>query len=229
MASNFPSSLDAFTNPSSSDAMDSVSVPHATQHSDLNDAVEALQAKVGADSSAVTSSHDYKIAQLEAGATGGKILQVVSTTKTDTFSAAISGGNDTAITGLSATITPTSASSTILVLGMVNGGGYGTGTNGVNVRTYRGATMIGVASSFGNRTEATASSHGGISGERMSNVGILLTDSPATTSATTYAFHLTTYIAGASQTYYVNRSGTDTDNSGFNRTISSITVMEVSA
>jgi len=66
MASNFPTSLDAFTNPSSTDAMDSVSVPHATQHSDLNDAVEALQAKVGADSSGVVSSHDYKIAQLEA-------------------------------------------------------------------------------------------------------------------------------------------------------------------
>jgi len=66
MASNFPSSLDSFTNPSSTDAMDSVSVPHATQHSDLNDAVEALQAKVGADSSAVTSSLDYKVAQLEA-------------------------------------------------------------------------------------------------------------------------------------------------------------------
>ena len=65
MASNFPSSLDTFTNPSSSDAMDSVSVPHATQHSDLNDAVEALQAKVGVDSSAVTSSLDYKVAQLE--------------------------------------------------------------------------------------------------------------------------------------------------------------------
>ena len=65
MASNFPSSLDTFTNPSSSDAMDSVSVPHATQHANSNDAVEAVQAKVGADSSAVTSSHDYKIAQLE--------------------------------------------------------------------------------------------------------------------------------------------------------------------
>jgi len=66
MASNFPSSLDTFTNQSSTDAMDSVSVPHASQHSDLNDAVEALQAKVGADSSGVASSHDYKIAQLEA-------------------------------------------------------------------------------------------------------------------------------------------------------------------
>ena len=62
MASSFPTSLDTFTNPTSADALDSVSVPHATQHSDLNDAVEALEAKVGADSSAVTSSHDYKIA-----------------------------------------------------------------------------------------------------------------------------------------------------------------------
>jgi len=61
MASSFPSSLDSFTNPSSTDAMDSVSVPHAGQHADLNDAVEALQAKVGADSSAVTTSIDYQL------------------------------------------------------------------------------------------------------------------------------------------------------------------------
>lgn len=59
MATNFPSSLDSFTNPSASDKMDSVTVPHATQHANLNDAVEALEAKVGADGSAVTSSHDY--------------------------------------------------------------------------------------------------------------------------------------------------------------------------
>ena len=62
MTTNFPSGLDAFTNPSATDAMDSVTVPHATQHADLNDAVEALQAKVGVDGSAVTTSLDYKVA-----------------------------------------------------------------------------------------------------------------------------------------------------------------------
>lgn len=62
MTTNFPGSLDAFTNPSATDAMDSVTVPHATQHADLNDAVEALQAKVGVDGSAVNSSLDYKVA-----------------------------------------------------------------------------------------------------------------------------------------------------------------------
>jgi len=90
MASNFPSSLDTFTNPSSTDAMDSVSVPHATQHSDLNDAVEALQAKVGADSSGVASSHDYKIAQLEGRDTAGLVL-ITATTFSAVSSVSVDG------------------------------------------------------------------------------------------------------------------------------------------
>lgn len=67
MATNFPSGLDSFTNPSATDSMDSVSVPHASQHANLNDAVEALEAKVGVDGSAVTSSLDYKVSALPVG------------------------------------------------------------------------------------------------------------------------------------------------------------------
>jgi|DEB0MinimDraft_6_1074348.scaffolds.fasta_scaffold60889_2 hypothetical protein len=67
MATNFPGSLDSFTNPSASDAMDSVTVPHADQHANLNDAVEALESKVGVDGSAVTSSLDYKVNALPRG------------------------------------------------------------------------------------------------------------------------------------------------------------------
>lgn len=44
MASTYPTSLDAFTNPTSSDLLTSPS--HAEQHADINDAVEALEAKV---------------------------------------------------------------------------------------------------------------------------------------------------------------------------------------
>lgn len=64
MTTNFPTSLDSLTNPTSGDTLDSPD--HAGQHANANDAIEALQAKVGANSSAVTASHDYKIAQLEA-------------------------------------------------------------------------------------------------------------------------------------------------------------------
>ena len=59
MATNFPASLDALTNPTGSDTL--ASPDHAGQHTDSNDAIEALQAKVGVDSSAVTSSLDYKL------------------------------------------------------------------------------------------------------------------------------------------------------------------------
>jgi hypothetical protein len=63
MATNFPASLDTLTNPSATDTLDSP--PHDEQHADANDAIEALQAKVGVDGSAVTTSLDYKVANLE--------------------------------------------------------------------------------------------------------------------------------------------------------------------
>ena len=62
MATNFPTSLDALTNPTSSDSLSSPS--HSAQHANVNDAVEALQAKVGVDGSAVTSSLDYQLANI---------------------------------------------------------------------------------------------------------------------------------------------------------------------
>jgi hypothetical protein len=61
MATNFPGSLDSLTNPSSGDTLASPS--HSGQHANANDAIEALQAKVGVDGSAVTTSLDYKVAQ----------------------------------------------------------------------------------------------------------------------------------------------------------------------
>jgi len=45
MATNYPTSLDTFTNPSAGSALNSPS--HAGQHADINDAMEAVQAKLG--------------------------------------------------------------------------------------------------------------------------------------------------------------------------------------
>jgi len=59
MATNFPTTLDSLTNPSAGNTLNSPS--HSTQHANSNDAIEALQAKVGVDSSAVTTSLDYKV------------------------------------------------------------------------------------------------------------------------------------------------------------------------
>lgn len=72
MAVNFPVSLDSFSNPSPTDYQDIV--PHSTQHANLNDAVELLQAKVGINGSADTNSLDYKVTQVNPLTTKGDIF-----------------------------------------------------------------------------------------------------------------------------------------------------------
>jgi hypothetical protein len=62
MAILFPTSIDALSNPTATDPVTNPS--HALQHSNVNDAIEALEAKVGINSSAVTSSHDYKLSEI---------------------------------------------------------------------------------------------------------------------------------------------------------------------
>lgn len=61
MPTNFPTSLDAFTNPAAGDALSASTPSHSGQHGSLNDAVEALEAKVGVDNSAVTTSIDSQL------------------------------------------------------------------------------------------------------------------------------------------------------------------------
>ena len=47
MSTVYPGSLDNFTNPSATDMLNSVTVPHHQQHSNLNDAVEAIETVLG--------------------------------------------------------------------------------------------------------------------------------------------------------------------------------------
>jgi hypothetical protein len=73
MATNFPTSLDSLTNPQGTDSVAAVS--HAAQHANANDAIEALEAKVGANDSAVTTSIDYRIRALEGASVDTEAIQ----------------------------------------------------------------------------------------------------------------------------------------------------------
>ena len=57
MASTYPTSIDAFTNPATTNSLTSPS--HAQQHSDINDAVEALEAKVAIGNTVLGTWIDY--------------------------------------------------------------------------------------------------------------------------------------------------------------------------
>lgn len=67
MAINYPGSLDDFTNPAAGNTLDSPS--HSGQHSDLNDAVEALEAKVGIGASPAGSATAGQVLTAQGGGT----------------------------------------------------------------------------------------------------------------------------------------------------------------
>jgi hypothetical protein len=60
MSTNFPTSLDSYAA-----LVDGTDILEAADQNNVRDAVEAIEAKVGINGSAVTTSHDYKIDALE--------------------------------------------------------------------------------------------------------------------------------------------------------------------
>ena len=122
------------------------------------------------------------------GISGGKILQVVQNTKTDTFSSTSTLPSTTEVTGGNATITPSSSSSKVLV--MISGA-FGVSANNyaVALQLKRGTTLITVGDQRGSETRASAGSPVDGSGWAQ-NFNITFLDSPSTTSATTYKLFL---------------------------------------
>lgn len=158
-----------------------------------------------------------------------RILQVVSTTKTDTFSASVAGAGTSAVTGLTATITPSSTASKILVVSTVHGA-TSFGPGGVAAYSLtRGGTLIAQPTSPGSRIPMTIFSYGGTANSVMGAGTAVYLDSPASTSSLVYGVSVVNYDAAGTQTIHVNRADSDTDIDSRRRAVSSITVMEVSA
>lgn len=159
------------------------------------------------------------------GFPAGSVLQVVSTTKTDTFT--MTGQTQTAITGLTATITPTSSSSKILIMVTIGGFAQGTGQGRFILQRSNADITGALGTTAGSRLSDTFTISGPTSGAPQIVGGITYLDSPATTSSTTYGVTVSSNDSG--QLIYINRSNADTDNSGHQRNISTITVMEIAA
>jgi hypothetical protein len=151
----------------------------------------------------------------------GGVLQVVQTVKSDTFSTTSTTLVD--ITGLSATITPTSASSKILVFVDLH---IGYSVYAGIVHLLRGSTKIYAGDGGLTRCGLYSNVYAN-PGNVLIPVTAICYDNPATTSATTYKLQTTTYGAG---TQYVNRTGDDiNDPTRDGRTVSTITLMEIAA
>ena len=157
------------------------------------------------------------------GVSAGKILQVIQTTKTDTASTGSSSFADI----LTVSITPTAATSKFLLTGDLKIG-YSSYTAAIMWKFVRDSTDLFIGDADGNRTRCTWGLEDGHNNSTIFQLdtthGTFL-DSPNTTSAITYKVQW----AAIQATGYLNRTGNDGNSSGYPRTASSLTVMEVSA
>ena len=160
------------------------------------------------------------------GGGGGKVLQVISTVKSDSFTTSTNAGVYTDVTGLSVTITPTSATSKILVLASIASQSQ-IGGNFSVIQLVRNSTPIFIGDAAGSRVQATTQL-AQVSQDNMLGAPITFLDSPATTSSTTYKIQGCS-LAASPGFFYVNRTATDTNSNSYSRAASSITVMEIGA
>tara|TARA_R100000458_G_scaffold31022_1_gene28402 strand:+ start:507 stop:1154 length:648 start_codon:yes stop_codon:yes gene_type:complete len=160
-------------------------------------------------------------------ATGGKILQLQSVTKTDTQS--ITPSSKTDISGLSITITPASASSKFYITGKVQCSLQYTTTNLIHIDMN--GTEIGAGTAASSRPVA----HTGLgyisSQQPYGTYGIAVDFLVAASDANAHTIKLQgsqpDSSGGGGKTMYINRSQNDSDDVAGPRLVSTLTVMEV--
>jgi hypothetical protein len=157
------------------------------------------------------------------GLDGGKVLQVVNTTKLDTFTTTSTSYVD--VTGLSVAITPSSVSSKILVIVSLALASSASPNQQVFGLLVRNSTGLG-GTAVGNRPSGNF--YQMYSGEALASpVGYHTLDSPSTTSSTTYKIQLACRSTNTASVNITNT--TNADNAFSPRLASSITVMEIGA
>jgi hypothetical protein len=162
---------------------------------------------------------------------GGKVLQVQSTTKLDTFSGSAGGGAYVDVTGLSVAITPSATSSKILVMATVcgcNSVNSPSPQNSIGFKIIRGSTSIAIGNAASSRSRVGVIYSDPSADQRnMAAISLQHLDAPSSTSEQTYKIAVTQGFSGGAVVMYVNRTDGDPDNYSGMRAVSSITVMEV--
>ena len=180
-------------------------------------------AVVAADLAAGAALSNLGTSQLaRANMPAGSVLQVVTTTKTNNFST--SSGSYVDITGLSATITPTSTSSRILVITNFFAGG--TSAEYPKFKLVRNGSDIFLGDAYGSASRASAGMYPAAqASSQIVSVATSYVDSPSSTSALTYKWQVFTF---SGRTIYVGSTPGSADANNV-AVPSTITLMEIAA
>lgn len=153
----------------------------------------------------------------------GSVLQVIQALKQDYMSSTLTGWQD--IPGLTASITPNSATNKVLVIAKVNGAGA-TATTHIQLRLLRNGVEVGSGNAEGSSTPCFAFLPTGDNADRMLNGSAHVLDAPNSASAVTYKVQYRNN--NSSSTIYINR-GNGLGTASYPLGSSEITLMEIKA
>jgi hypothetical protein len=153
----------------------------------------------------------------------GKVLQVVSTTKSDTTTYGASG--DDTVTIMSTAITPSSTTSKILIFTSLN---VSYTSHNWEWRFWfdRDGTAVGVGDADGSRPRATFGVPAVRDDYMPAPISFTYMDTPSTNTSTTYSLKFRKWT----NQIRINQAHTDADSTEYSpRLISTLTLMEVSS
>ena len=164
-----------------------------------------------------------------AAASGGKVLQVISATKTDTASNSTgSGASDVwnyNVSDLRVQITAANANNKFLIMGSV------TTASGASVHVIvrdNGTNLVGLQATGQSQRRQASSGHDQSDSHSASTVPIqgMITAGDTNQHTFHYAFN---HTSGSTQDIFINRGTNDGNGSDRGRYVSTITVMEIEA
>jgi len=166
----------------------------------------------------------------------GKVLQVVEASDATLYGLSIPDNSTDVAGSIAYSITPSSASNKILISFFIPQIKISADVGGMRIRLYRQIASGGyshVTAESGTPSSSRLGSLAGCyarngDGNRTSmSLGGTIVDSPNTTSAIDYKFYFGSGD-GTPNTIYVNRTENDTDASHTSRTLTHVTLMEIS-
>lgn len=176
----------------------------------------ALLNKVASTADSSIGTDRGRLTALEAA---GRVKKVYSTAKKDAYFTTAT--TPTGITGLSVSITPSSASSKILIIAQV-ATSFDANESFIRLSGGNSSSYIGDAS--GVQTRAVANASESTVANRTTTQTIVYLDSPATTSSVTYEVQGWVLSGGGLR---INYTVANLNTTSYSRGTSSITVMEI--
>lgn len=132
MASNYPASIQTFSDPIATDTLSG----HAALHTLVNDTLEAVQNKLGVDNDSDTSTIDYRVRTLESEITPSGVVSMFAGAAAPTGWLLCNG----------AAVSRTTYADLFAVVGSTYGAGNGSTT--FNVPDFRDRVPVGAGSSY---------------------------------------------------------------------------------